>query len=61
MKLNEALEEKRLDVRLRDKWLTEGKVEKSVVEKYLKDLPDDTANMEVIGDGRSAGLSADRD
>jgi hypothetical protein len=44
MRLSRALEEKLLDLRLRDKLVAEGKVTKEEVEKYLKSLPDDQAN-----------------
>ena len=41
MKLRQALEEKLLDVRLRDRLLAEGKITKEQIEKALKNLPDD--------------------
>jgi len=41
MKLRQALEEKLLDVRLRDRLLAEGKITKEDVQKVLKGLPDD--------------------
>ncbi len=44
MKLRKALEEKLLDVRLRDRLLAEGKISKEEVEKVLKNLPDDSSN-----------------
>jgi len=45
MRLNRALNDKILDKRLRDKLVTEGKLSKAEVEKFLNDLPDDSANM----------------
>lgn len=45
MRLRRALQEKLLDVRLRDKLIAEGKISNEEVEKYLKDLPDDQDNM----------------
>lgn len=42
MKLRLALEEKLLDVRLRDRLLAEGKITKEDIQKMLKNLPDDT-------------------
>lgn len=45
MRLNKALNDKLLDKRLRDKLLSEGKVTKAEVEKFLNELPDDSANM----------------
>ena len=50
MKLDRALKAKILDVRLRDKLLAEGKITQVEVEKYLESLPDDSANMEVVGE-----------
>ncbi len=41
MKLRQALEEKLLDVRLRDRLLAEGKITKEEIQKVLKRLPDD--------------------
>ena len=41
MKLRLALEEKLLDVRLRDRLLAEGKITKEDIQKMLKNLPDD--------------------
>lgn len=43
MKLRQALEEKQLDLRLRDRLLAEGKITKEDVQKYLKALADDAA------------------
>jgi hypothetical protein len=40
MKLKLALEEKLYDLRLRDKLLSENKISKSQMEKYLKNLED---------------------
>lgn len=42
MKLRQALEEKQLDLRLRDRLLAEGKIAKEDIQKFLKNLPDDT-------------------
>jgi hypothetical protein len=41
MKLRLALEEKLLDVRLRDRLLAEGKITKEEIAKMLKGLGDD--------------------
>jgi exopolyphosphatase/pppGpp-phosphohydrolase len=41
MKLRQALDEKLLDVRLRDRLLAEGKITKEDIQKALKSLPDD--------------------
>ena len=45
MRLQKALEEKLLDLRLRDRLLAEGKVTMEEIEKYLKSIPDDSANI----------------
>ena len=44
MRLSRALEEKVMDVRLRDKLVAEGKLTKEQVDKYLADIPDETKN-----------------
>jgi len=44
MKLRLALEEKQLDLRVRDRLLAEGKLSKEEVKKFLETLPDETAN-----------------
>ena len=49
MRLNKALEDKQLDVRLRDKLITEGKLPKSKVDEYYKSLPDDQTLATVTG------------
>ncbi len=41
MKLRLALEEKLLDVRVRDRLLAENKISKEDVKKFLDNLPDD--------------------
>ncbi|HLW58126.1 MAG TPA: hypothetical protein VKY27_12100 [Bacteriovoracaceae bacterium] len=48
MKLRLALEEKLLDVRLRDRLLAEGKITKEEVEKFLASLPDDQENATAL-------------
>lgn len=44
MRLARALQEKLMDVRLRDKLIAEGKVTKEEVKKYLESMPDDSKN-----------------
>jgi len=44
MKLRLALEEKLLDVRVRDRLLAENKITKEDMKKYLETLPDETKN-----------------
>ena len=45
MRLSQALEEKMLDVRLRDRLVSEGTLTKSELEKYLESMPDDSSNV----------------
>jgi hypothetical protein len=45
VRLSTALSEKLMDVRLRDKLLTEGKISNSQVSEYLTKLPDDKSNL----------------
>jgi len=44
MRLGRALQEKMMDVRLRDKLLAEGKISKAQVDEFLKKLPEDQSN-----------------
>ncbi len=44
MRLSRALEEKVMDVRLRDKLLAEGKLTKEEVKKFLDSMPDEAKN-----------------
>lgn len=44
MKLRLALEEKLMDVRVRDRLVAEGKISKEELQKYLETLPDETTN-----------------
>lgn len=44
MRLSRALEEKLMDVRLRDKLLAEGKLTKEEVNKYLDSMSDEIKN-----------------
>lgn len=44
MKLRIALEEKLLDVRVRDRLLAENKITKEEVKKYLESLADEAKN-----------------
>ena len=45
MSLSDALKEKQLDVRLRDKLISEEKLAKDEVAKYLGELGDETSNL----------------
>lgn len=44
MRLSRALEDKKLDLRLRDKLVHEGKITQADMDKYYTSLPDDAAN-----------------
>lgn len=54
MRLSRALEEKLMDVRLRDKLVAEGKVSKEVVAEFLKKLPDDQTRAILIDDNNES-------
>lgn len=43
MKLSFALKEKKMDLRLRDKQIEDGKLNKVQLKKYLDELPDDSS------------------
>ena len=57
MRLSKALEDKKLDVRLRDKLVHEGKLTKQDCESYLSSLPDDNSNATFIGKTEQAQAS----
>ncbi len=44
MRLSRALNDKKMDVRLLDKMMHEGRIEASEVRKYQEGLPDDATN-----------------
>ena len=44
MRLSRALKDKMMDVRLRDKLVTEGLITKKELEEFLKGLEDDEKN-----------------
>jgi hypothetical protein len=44
MRLSRALNDKKMDLRLRDKLVHEGKITKSQLDDFLTGLPDDAAN-----------------
>ncbi len=45
MRLSKALKEKLMDVRLRDKLISENKVSQSQVDEYKKSLQDESSNL----------------
>ena len=48
MRLSKALKEKMTDLRLRDKFLAEGKLSHGQFDDYLKKLKDDTDNATFV-------------
>ncbi len=55
MKLRLALEEKLLDVRVRDRLIAEGKITKEEVQKYLNSLPDEGNNAVPLDQEEASG------
>ncbi len=58
MKLRMALEDKEMDVRLRDRLVAEGKVSASQVEEYLKSLSDEEGNYTRLGGEKETAAPA---
>jgi hypothetical protein len=56
MKLRLALEEKLLDVRVRDRLLSENKITKEEVKKFLDNLPDEATNAVPLDHEESKNL-----
>lgn len=52
MRLPKALEEKKMDVRLVDKMLHEGRLENKDLKSYFEKLPDDAANATTIEEAK---------
>ena len=48
MRLNQALAEKMMDVRLRDKLLAEGKLSKNQMNDAYKSMPDESNNVKYV-------------
>ncbi|MDB9786693.1 hypothetical protein OAB57_01190 [Bacteriovoracaceae bacterium] len=53
MRLKEAISEKLFDLRLRDKYLTEGKLSKTELESFINGLTDDEQNSEIVDSGKN--------
>ncbi len=47
MRLSQALKEKLMDIRLRDKFLESGKITKAQEQEYLNSLQDDASNAQL--------------
>lgn len=48
MRLSAALKDKKMDVRLRDKSLSEGRITTQEVNEYFESLPDDSKNADYV-------------
>lgn len=48
MRLARALNDKKMDLRLRDKLVHEGKITKGQLDEFLNALPDDSANATTV-------------
>ena len=49
MRLSQALKDKIMDLRLRDKLIYDGKITKEQVKQYLDSLSDDTSSFVEVG------------
>ena len=54
MKLAKALDDKKMDMRVIDRLLAEGKISKSEFDKHMNDLPDETGNFDFVGSQEEA-------
>lgn len=54
MKLRMALDDKLMDVRLRDRLVSEGKVTKSQVDEYIASLGDEEGNYIKVEDNKES-------
>lgn len=59
MKLRIALEDKEMDVRLRDRFVAEGKTTTKDVEAYLSSLPDEEGNYERVANATAPATDAE--
>lgn len=56
MKLALALDDKKMDLRLVDRFLAEGKITKTEYDQYLASLADEEGNYEVLGERKSESV-----
>ena len=49
MKLAKALDDKKMDTRVVDRLVSEGKISKTEFDKHMSDLPDETGNFDFVG------------
>lgn len=54
MKLAKALDDKKMDSRVVDRLLSEGKISTADFDKHLKDLPDEEGNFDFVGSQEEA-------
>lgn len=59
MRLRIALEDKEMDVRLRDRFVAEGKTTAKDVENYLSSLADEEGNYEQVANSTPAAAATD--
>lgn len=59
MKLRIAMDDKKMDVRLRDRFLSENVVSKSEIDSYLSALPDDEGNYEIVEDSQETSSDSE--
>jgi hypothetical protein len=52
MRLSRALNDKKMDLRLRDKLVHEGKITKSQLNDFFKSLPDDATNATSVDEAQ---------
>ena len=57
MRLSRALEEKLLDLRLRDKLIADGTVTKAQVAEFLNKIQDDEANVTTTDESTAPGMT----
>lgn len=57
-RIKNALENKLMDVRLRDKFLGEGVISQSDIDKHLSSLPDEEGNYEFVQGAEKKAPSA---
>ncbi|MCO4793115.1 MAG: hypothetical protein KC493_05365 [Bacteriovoracaceae bacterium] len=61
MRLSRALTDKKLDLRLRDKLVHEGKMSSKELEEYLGSLPDDAENATTTGQVEESRMPASQE
>lgn len=54
MKLAKALDDKKMDMRVVDRLLAEGKISKAEFDKHMSELPDEVGNFDFVGSQEEA-------